>query len=99
MRESWKRDVSHWSDSVGVAATTLWLGGEDDATLSEFYAGYDFEDVMLLRVADDPARTLGRLGLIGTPTTYLMDSQGRLRMGVMGDLLPPVEAGREVCVS
>ena len=99
MRDSWRRDVTQWSDSLGVPVTMLWLAGEDDATLTEFYSGYDFEGVTLLRVADDPARALGRLGLIGTPTTYLLDPHGRLRMGVMGDLLPPIETGREICVS
>lgn len=99
MRDSWMRNVEHWSDSVGVTVTKLWLAGEDDATLLDFYSGFDFEGVQLLRVAEDPARALGRLGLIGTPTTYLVDGQGHLRMGIMGDFLPPIERGREVCVS
>ena len=98
MRDSWTRQATQWADSLDVSVTKLWLGGEEAETLAGFYSGYDFDGVTLLRVADDPARSLGQLGLIGTPTTYLLDSHARLRMGVMGDLLPPIEAGRQVCV-
>lgn len=97
MRETWTRNAAVWSDSVGSHVSKIWLAGDDLSSLNEFYGGYDFEGVTLARLDDDPARALGRLGVFGTPTTYLLDRGGLLRMGVMGERLPPAEVGREVC--
>ena len=99
MRHTWPRDATIWSDSVGTPVTKVWLAAEDDTTLTEFYSGYDFDDVSLVRITDDPVGTFGRLGIIGTPTTYLLDAAGHLRMGVMGDQFPPVQAGRDACTT
>ena len=77
----------------------IWLAGEEVSALREFYSGYDFEGVVLGRVPEDPAGAFERLGIFGTPITYLLDAEGRLRMGTMGDILPPVNKGREVCQS
>ena len=97
MRETWTRNAAIWSDSVGSYVSKIWLAGDDLSSLNEFYAGYDFDGVTVARLDDNPARALGRLGVFGTPTTYLVDRDGLLRMGVMGERLPPAGVGRDVC--
>ena len=99
MRGTWPQRADAWSDSVGVPVMNIWLAGEEVGALREFYFGYDFEGVVLGRIPKDPARALERLGVFGTPTTYLLDAEGRLRMGMIGDTLPPLNKGREVCQS
>lgn len=97
MRESWPQRAAIWSDSVGAPVTLLWLSGESEDALAAFYAGYDFGNTLHARVAVEPQQALGRLGLFGTPTTYLLDRAGRLRQGLMGDRLPTVEFARNHC--
>lgn len=97
MRGTWPQQAREWADSVGVPVHSVWLSGEDEETLNTFYEGYDFSGVTLARLPSRPARTLQRLGLVGTPTSYLLDRQGRLRLGVLGDRFPPVPQGQRAC--
>lgn len=99
MRGTWPQRADAWSDSVGMPVMNIWLAGEEESALREFYSGYDFGGVVLGRIPEDPSGAFERLGVFGTPITYLLDAEGRLRMGAMGDTLPPVNKGREVCQS
>ncbi|MFQ5679297.1 MAG: hypothetical protein ACE5HP_07540 [Gemmatimonadota bacterium] len=40
---------------------------------------------------------LWKLGLRGTPTTYVFDRQGRYRLTVLGNHLPPADSVRAIC--
>lgn len=97
MRATWPSRARLWVDSVGAEVERVWLSGDSEGDLQAFYEGFDFDDVTLLRVPEEPALALGRLGLFGTPTTYLLDRKGRLHFGVMGDRLPPVSEGQDAC--
>ncbi len=97
MRYTWPEQARLWTDSVGVPLQLVWLAGEEPVDLLAFYRGYDLRGVRLLRVTSSPAEALARLGVFGTPTTYLVDASGRLRLAVMGNRLPPATAAREAC--
>lgn len=97
MRWTWPRKAAEWTRAVGETVSFVWLAGEPAAVLRSFYEGFDFSDVTLLNVTGNAGEALGRLGLFGTPTTYLLDAKRRLGYGVMGDRLPPIDVGRRIC--
>lgn len=97
MRLTWSARARSWADSVGREVNFIWLAGDDVTEQQSFYSGFDFAGVVLRTVVGEPGRALGRLGLFGTPTTYLLDREGLLREGVMGDRLPSVSAGMAAC--
>lgn len=99
MRFTWPRQVEAWSDSVGSNVGLIWIAPDRPEKLAEFVDGFKFDNVKLASLSRRPNRAMRKLGVYGTPTAYLLDRLGRLRIGVMGDRLPPVRASREVCQS
>lgn len=97
MRGSWPAASRRWVDSVGAPIKLVWLGGEDHQTLLDFYSGFAFAGVRKLKVNEDPVGTFRRLGVIGTPTTYLLDGSGQLIQGIIGNRRPPVRLARDSC--
>lgn len=97
MRESWRADVASWTDSVGAPVRSLWLMAGDSATTQRFTAGFDLGATTIARLTGDAALAGRRLGIYGTPTVYLLDPTGALRVGVLGNGLPPADSGRAAC--
>lgn len=98
MRDTWSARLSSWLDSVATRVQPVWLIGGDDSSASEFLSGYDVAPrTLVARIATD-APTAGRaLGILGTPTYYLLDREARLRVGVLGDEFPPADSARRAC--
>ena len=90
--------MSQLVSAVGVPMRGVWLSGEDKRVMESFYEGYLFQDIVRARVISRPGAAFHRLGVYGTPTSYLLDSFGKLRYGIMGDRLPSVEMVRESCM-
>lgn len=97
MRTSWPARLRVWRDSVPASIRVVWASREDASALKTFHAGYDFAGVRLAQLADFPHRSQEALGIYGTPTTYLLDRWGRLRVGVLGDQLPPADSAYAAC--
>lgn len=97
MRYTWRSRYADWQKTVGHPVKAVWISLQDSATLAAFSADALLDEVTLVRT--DDFSTFEGLGVIGTPTTYLVDQVGRLRIGVAGDQLPPVDSGRTACAS
>jgi hypothetical protein len=97
MRDSWAARLRAWTDTIGAPMRAIWLTASDSATARAFTLGYDLSGIVLARAIDDPERVGRRLGVIGTPTSYLLDRTGTLRLGILGDTLPPAHMARAAC--
>lgn len=97
MRITWPRQYRAWADSIGAPMRAVWLSADSLEVLRTFYSGYDFRGIELARITTEPRAAMRRLGIYGTPTTYLIDRDGRLRIGVAGDQLPPTTSARTFC--
>jgi hypothetical protein len=99
MRDSWSADLSRWTDSVRAPVRAIWVTAGDSATVQRFTTGFHLGETTVARFVGDVAVASHRLGIYGTPTLYLVDRAGVLRVGVLGDGLPPVDSGRAACRS
>lgn len=95
MRYTWAARFRTWRDSVGAPLSVIWVAPQDSADQAGFYEGFDLDDVKKAQLADVDALT--PLGIYGTPTLYLLDRNRRLRLGALGDVLPPADSVRHVC--
>jgi hypothetical protein len=99
MRRSWNQRFQQYRDASGHDIRAMWLTAEEEGAAREFIAGYDFDGITLAQVAPGYDRALSRMGFYSTPTIFLIDSGGRLRYGIIGDLFPPAATIEQVCGS
>ena len=98
MRDTWSARLSPWLDSVAAPVRPVWLIGGDDTSARAFIADYDVAPrTLVARMAADIPAAGRALGILGTPTYYLLDREGRLRVGVLGDEFPPADSARHAC--
>lgn len=95
MRYTWPRRFAIWKDSIAPGVQPVWLAPQGIKEQSQFYDGFNYTGIRRGQLLGDSAGTI--LGVIGTPTLYLVDSEGRLRIGVMGDMLPPADSVAHAC--
>lgn len=98
MRINWRYRFSAWRDSVGVDIRPIWLGSGTSDEFRAFTTGFPLEGISLTHL---PVKGTGiayeSLGVIGTPTVYLVDTSGKVEGGVLGDRFPPVDLARRSC--
>ena len=96
LRHRWTSQFKTWSDSIGSPIQVIWLFGGKSDKLESFLQGYDLGPVRsaLVGNGDEVARTFG---VIGTPMAFVVDSDGRMRVGVAGTQLPPATAVSSIC--
>lgn len=97
MRVTWPQQFHRWRDSVAAPIAPIWLSMQPEDTLRAFFHGYDFAGVAAGRLELGNGVRIGDLGVIGTPTSYLIDRRGRLRTGVIGNQLPSLDSARSAC--
>ena len=97
MRLTWRERYRSWVAEVGAAVTHVWLSVYPDSLVGPFVANYDLDAVVLRVSSGEAAAAYADLGIIGTPTSYLIDPRGRVQMGLLGDVLPPADAAKRVC--
>lgn len=97
MRVTWPGRFKRWADSVKAPVRAIWLMEEGRGHLAEFRRGYTLDRLELAFIAKDRTTALRDLGIIGTPTLYLIDSQGRMQAGLVGDRLPSAALAQSVC--
>jgi hypothetical protein len=97
MRYTWPNTFRTWSDSVDAPVKAVWLSGQSQEANERFYRGINFRDINVVRTSGSARTALRRLGVYGTPTLYLTDRFGRLRVGVAGDQLPAATDARSIC--
>ena len=97
MRREWPAAYRAWRDSVGGPVRLTWLSNGDSAETANFYRGFRLPGVTRARYVFTSATAMSRLGVYLTPTTYLLDRDGRLRVGDIENFLPPADSTRAVC--
>lgn len=95
MRYSWPRRFAIWRDSISSSMQAVWLAPQEAAEQSTFYEGFNYKGIRRGQLLSGTGGK--KLGVIGTPTAYLLDSSGRLRIGILGDILPPADSAARVC--
>lgn len=96
-RRTWAKRYRAWLDSAGVPVRPVWLAFSDSLGSSSFFAGFDFRGIGTFRVSDAPKVAAATLGLLATPTNYLLDRRGSIRAILLGDVLPSLRQARAVC--
>ncbi len=97
MGPAWRKVYEAWADSINYPIQSAWLGAGESAPLELFFHAYDGGNALRIRAMADPRRVGRLLGVYATPMTYLLDRSGRLRVGVLGDQLPPIDSARAAC--
>lgn len=97
MKETWNRRYAAWRTTTGVPLQPFWVGASDSAQMVSFFAGAELEGVqrIALGLSEDGLRE--ELGVYATPTVYLFDRAGRLRLGSLGFNLPPADSVQRIC--
>lgn len=98
MRTTWPERFSNWADSVGADVRPIWLseGGRD--AFDAFTNSYPLNGITLtFLLRGTTAHAYSVLGVLGTPTLYLIDSAGVVQAGLLGNLLPPTDLARNAC--
>lgn len=98
MRVTWPARFSAWVDSVGKDVRPLWLSEGGESALLAFTRGYTLGDIDLASLPTGTTMAAYRdLGVLGTPTLYLVDTSGSVVAGLIGDTFPPVDLARRSC--
>ena len=98
MRTTWPDRFANWADSVGAEIRPIWLseGGRD--AFHAFTSGFPLDEITLTYLLrGTTAHAYSVLGVLGTPTLYLVDSAGVVQAGMLGNSLPPVDLTRSAC--
>ncbi len=96
-RATWASRARAWRDSVARPVRFAWVAAESPSALEGFVREFDFAGFTLLTFNPEESNPLSKLGVYGTPTTYLIDAEGRLRYGVLGPLLPALDVAASAC--
>lgn len=97
MRIDWPSQFTLWEDSVGFPIKALWLVAEPFEETQEFFGTYHPGSVVRGQITSDPESAFRTLGVIGTPMMYLVDTRGRMRLGIAGNQFPSPQSVARVC--
>lgn len=98
MRTTWPIRFAKWTDSVGVPVQPIWLSEGGGEAFDAFTSGFTLEGITRTFLRPETSEDAFRaLGVIGTPTLYLVNSEGVVQAGLVGDLFPPVDIARRAC--
>jgi len=98
MRVTWPSRFATWADSLDATITPIWLVSEGARDWQAFVEGFELAEVEAVFPAEDPGEAIDRLGVIGTPTVYVVDANGNLTYGLIGDRLPSSDAVTQACL-
>lgn len=97
MRHSWYPRWRATMDSIQFEVLTVWLTAELPSSAERIVSGGMIPKILFAHQLPGQGNTWRRLGVYGTPTTYLLDGTMRLRYGLAGAGLPPASVLRGVC--
>jgi hypothetical protein len=96
MRHSWPREYRQLVNGLGRPINAVWMFGGSPDSVRQFVRGFE-DELILLATVTSPSFVIRELGVFGTPITYVVDAEGRFRIGVSGNRVPPVEALAPFC--
>jgi hypothetical protein len=97
MRVAWQRHYQEWAKAVGGTPRAVWIGIGDAASIQEFYSQYPLAPATLTRVEEGASKVMRELGILGTPTSILLDNQSRVAYVLMGEGFPPPDDTSRAC--
>jgi hypothetical protein len=96
MRYSWPREYRQLVAEVGAPINAIWLFGGPADSIYKFVHGFE-DDLIRTATVASPANVIRDLGVFGTPIGYIVDADGRFRIGVSGNRLPPSDVLAPFC--
>jgi hypothetical protein len=97
MRATWVEKHRSWQRQFRVVATPVWLSTSSLSDGEQFVRGFAASSLALLALHDKSSRGFADLGVRGTPTSFLLTADGRLRQTVLGDVFPLDSVARFHC--
>lgn len=85
MRHTWYQQFIAVSDSAKLQPAAIWMFPDSADAVRSFELGFPMEGI---QSAVTSADAFEALGAFATPITYVVDSLGRLRLGLAGNQLP-----------
>jgi hypothetical protein len=98
MRYSWAREYRQLVNNLGGPVNAVWMFGGSPDSVQEFIRGFE-DELIVAATVTSPTFVIRELGVFGTPITYVVDAEGRFRIGVSGNRLPPADALAPFCGS
>ena len=95
MRYVWRQRLASVASARNVGIAAVWLFSQDSTEVGKFTEQGDWKHIIVARLPSPDV--LEEIGIIGTPTTYLLDRHGKLRLGLLGDQLPPADSLVSAC--
>jgi hypothetical protein len=99
MRVTWPSRFLNLRVSTKSNIAALWISAQPKDSLRSFLSDLAFGELRAGMVKSNDALALHRLGVVGTPTSYLIDRNGTLRAGLLGDQLPPADSVVAACAA
>jgi hypothetical protein len=93
-RPNWAQRFRTWTSSINSNITPIWLSFDDSTSTDQFFRGYDFDTVTLVRAS---ANSASAIGVSATPTGLLLDGDGQLRSMTLGDGFPGSDVVQATC--
>ncbi len=97
MRYTWTEAYNSWSDSLTFDVPTYWVTYETPHEVSDWVGAFNLQGTSVVGVLRKPDRAWRKLGVIGTPQSYLVHRSGRVHSGHFGPSLPSTAFARDAC--
>lgn len=97
MRITWRDRFLEWRHEVGIPIHPIWLAEEHHSEFRQFLQSADLGGVTLLANAGPRWSLFRSLGVVGTPTSYLVGAESKVLSGVAGDYFPRVGQTQRAC--
>lgn len=97
MRRTWPGDFLAWQAAVGVSVRAVWLSDGSPEQATAFLTARILPAELAYVIEEHAAFAYRDLGVLGTPTSYLVDASGLVLGGIIGDVLPPTELTQRHC--
>jgi hypothetical protein len=97
MRRTWPVRFRILNDSLQAPIPAFWITDADREAILSFSAGQELDDILVGGMWGSKTPSMEELGVFGTPITYLLDKDGRVRYGIAGPSLPPIDSVRAYC--
>jgi len=100
MRHTWDAEYDAWREGTTADLQVVWLFPEPRERVESWTEGRSWDDVTVMTLPGrrgERTAILRRLGVIGTPTSYLVSGTGEVLMGIAGPRLPPPDLVSERC--
>lgn len=98
MRHTWNAQYRAWRAGTTANVSVVWLFSEPEERVESWTEGRSYDDVTVMTLSGRERATVRRrLGVVGTPMSYLVGKDGKVLVGIAGPRLPPSDLVSERC--